>query len=245
MPHHLMPNVFGACFCRQIIVLDVIRDRYILLSHAQSNAVAPHLGLPSAKPAAQSTSVLKQLIDTNLVTAATFPDIDPKLNTNSPPPSTGGMSADRWKLPADAFEHRPAWTSLIKAIDALRSAHGQVARRGLAGLLHLCTRAARQAEQRGLSCGRPDDYAPLVNALNWACLLYPKSTKCLEWCAALMLLCARAGLTLKLIIGVQSFPFYAHAWTEAGGAIIGDSARRREEMSVILEAPNPFLELRP
>lgn len=241
MPHHLMPNVFGACFHRQLIVLDVSRDRYVILSPAQSDALAPHLGLESARPAAPNTPILKQMIDTHLVTAAAFPDRDPKLNTKSPPPSTGGMSADRWKLPDDAFTHRPAVPDLVRALAALRSVHGEVARQKLPGLLLLCGRAA----QRGLRWGQPDDYAPLVNALNWACLLYPQSTKCLEWGAALTLLSARAGLALKLVIGVQSFPFYAHAWTEADGAIIGDSARRREEMSVILEAPHPLLKLHP
>lgn len=238
-----MPQVFGACFCRQLILLDVRRDRYFILSHAQSDAIAPHLGLPSARPAAPNTSILKQLMDAQLVSEATFPDIDPKLNTQSPPPATGGMSADRWKLPDDAFAHRPALPGLVKALQALRSVHTEVARRKLPGLIDLCTQALARAEPRGLRQGQPEDYAPLVNALNWACLFYPQSTKCLEWGAAMTLLSARAGLSLKLVIGIQSFPFYAHAWTEAGGEIIGDSARRRDELSVILEVPNPLLKL--
>ncbi len=247
MLHHLMPNVFGACFSRQIIVLDVIRDRYVILSHAQSKALAPHLGLdlPAAKTAAQNTSFLKTLIDANLVTAATFPNIDPKLNTTSPAPQTGGMSADNWRLPANAFEHKPALPSLIRALRVLTSVHQQAAQRGLIGLLSLCTRALRQAKTRGLRVGLPNDYAPLMRALNWACLLYPRPTKCLEWGVAMTLLCAGADLGLKLVIGVQCFPFYAHAWTEAGGVIIGDSALRREQLSVILETPNPLLDLGP
>nr|QGY72799.1 hypothetical protein [Mycetohabitans sp.] len=36
MPHHLMPNVLGACFARQIILLDVVHDRYAVLTERQS-----------------------------------------------------------------------------------------------------------------------------------------------------------------------------------------------------------------
>ena len=224
-------------------MLDVIRDRYIVLSHAQSAAVAPYLGLDSALFEANTTantSILQKLIDAHLVTEQTFLEIDPKLNSLSPSPQTGGMSANGWKLPEDAFEHRPAWSLIAKAAIALRAVHRQAVKNRLVGILTFCAQAIEQAELR---FGQAEEYIPFVKALNWACLLYPKQTKCLEWSAALTLLCARAGLLSKLIVGVQSFPFYAHAWSETDGVIIGDSSLRREELSVILEFPTPLLEL--
>lgn len=246
MPHHLMPNVFGACFSGQIIFLDVVRDRYAVLSDTQSAALAPHLGLDDERFAQtdtiRNTTILEKLKRANWISATPFPSVDTKLNTFSPSPRTGGMSANSWKLPDNAFMHRPAWTSIAKAMLTLRSVHKCAARHGLAGLLQLYDRARRSAGN-SLCFGQPDNYLPFVDILNWACLFYPQSTKCLEWSVALMLLCARAGFELKLVIGVQSFPFYAHAWTEAAGAIIGDSALRRQELSVILEFPHPLLEL--
>ncbi|GLR02046.1 hypothetical protein GCM10007934_18600 [Mycoavidus cysteinexigens] len=243
MPHHLMPNILGACFSGQIIVLDVIRDRYVVLSHGQSAAVAPYLGLDSASfeaNGAPNRGILQKLIDAHLVTAQTFAAVDPKLNAVSPSPQTGGMSANGWKLADNAFENRPAWSWITRALLDLRAAHKHATKRGLTGILQLCTQAIRQNELR---FGETEEYTPFVNALNWACLFYPKPTKCLEWSAALTLVCARAGLASKLLIGVQSFPFYAHAWSETNHAIIGDSALRREELSVILEFPTPHLEL--
>ncbi|WP_338926280.1 lasso peptide biosynthesis B2 protein [Mycetohabitans endofungorum] len=246
MPHHLMPNVFGACFAKQIILLDVVRDRYAVLTERQSAALASQLGLDvkhfSQAGTIQNSAILEELKRANWISAASFSEVDVKLNTLSPSPQTGGMSANGWKLPDDAFTHRPAWTNIVKATLILRSVHRCAARRGLAGLLQLCNQAHREAKA-GLCVGRPDDYAPFVNTLNWACLFYPRPTKCLEWSVALTMLCARAGLALKLVIGVQSFPFYAHAWSEAGGVVIGDSPLRRKELSVILECPHPLLAL--
>src|SRR5690242_696281 len=109
MFHHLRPFVFGACFSNQIIMLDAVRDRYAVLSHVQSAAVASYLGLKLPNTSidiAQVTPLLKQLIDAQWLTDTTFPDIDPKFNTVSPSPQTGGMSANGWKLPDDAFKHR-------------------------------------------------------------------------------------------------------------------------------------------
>ncbi|WP_232534486.1 lasso peptide biosynthesis B2 protein [Mycoavidus sp. B2-EB] len=243
MPHHLMPNIFGACFSGQIIVLDMIRDRYVVLSHGQSAAVAPYLGLDSAffeAKIASNTGILQKLVDADLVTAQTFSVVDPKLNSVSPSPQMGGMSANGWKLADNAFEHRPAWRWIARALLDLRAAHKSAAKQGLTGVLKRCSQAIGQNELR---FGQTEEYTPFVNALNWACLFYPKPTKCLEWSAALTLVCARAGLASKLIIGVQSFPFYAHAWSETDHAIIGDSTLRREELSVILEFPTPLLEL--
>ncbi len=191
MPYHLMPNIFGARFSGQLIVLDVTCDRYVVLSHAQSAAVAPHLGLDSNSfetDTTQSTTVLQKLIDAHLITAQAFLAIDPKLNSVSPSPQTGGMSANGWKLADNAFEHRPAWSRIAKAVICLRAMHKQAANHGLMGILKFCTQTIGQTELR---FGLAEDYAPLVNALNWACLFYPKPTKCLEWSATLTVLCAR------------------------------------------------------
>ncbi|MCG1042044.1 lasso peptide biosynthesis B2 protein [Mycetohabitans sp. B8] len=244
MPHHLMPHVFGACFAKQLILLDVVRDRYAVLTERQSAALASQLGWKDARfapaEASQPVAMLEELQRAHWVSATSFPEVDAKLNTVSPSPTTGGMSANGWKLPEDAFAHRPAWTHIARALLVLSGVHRCAARRGLAGLLQLCTRAHREASLR---VGAPDDYAPFVNTLNWACLFYPRPTKCLEWSVALTLLCARAGLAAKLVIGVQSFPFYAHAWSEAEGVVIGDSPLRRQELAVILECPHPLLSL--
>jgi hypothetical protein len=41
------------------------------------------------------------------------------------------------------------------------------------------------------------------------------------------------GFDLTLVIGVQNRPFYAHAWVELDGEIIGDDPRLPEQLAVI------------
>lgn len=66
-------------------------------------------------------------------------------------------------------------------------------------------------------------------------MLYYKRTKCLEWACALILLGINHGLSLNLVIGVQNRPFFAHAWVEHLGSIVGDNPRRRQQLAVIYE----------
>jgi hypothetical protein len=42
---------------------------------------------------------------------------------------------------------------------------------------------------------------------------------------------------VNLVIGVQNYPFMAHAWVESNGKIIGDDSRLRENLAIILEEP--------
>lgn len=167
-----MPNVFGTCFSKQIILLDVVRDRYAVLSDTQSAALAPHLGLDdklfAQTDSIQSTAILEKLKRANWISTNLFPVIDAKLNALSPSPKTGGMSANGWKLPDEAFAHRPAWASIAKATLILRSVHKCAAQHGLAGLLRLCDQAHHEAAEH-LRFGQPEEYAPFVNTLNWAC----------------------------------------------------------------------------
>ncbi|WP_052738489.1 lasso peptide biosynthesis B2 protein [Robbsia andropogonis] len=77
--------------------------------------------------------------------------------------------------------------------------------------------------------------AQSVCALNRACLLYPRRTKCLEWSAALVHLCQRRGVDVDLVIGVSGGPFSAHAWVEHDGMVMGDDAERRRQFAVIVD----------
>ena len=53
---------------------------------------------------------------------------------------------------------------------------------------------------------------------------YPRRALCLEQSLTLFLLLRRRGVPAELRLGVQPRPFHAHAWVEAGGRPIGESA---------------------
>ncbi|MGH7447909.1 MAG: lasso peptide biosynthesis B2 protein [Longimicrobiales bacterium] len=57
-----------------------------------------------------------------------------------------------------------------------------------------------------------------------AAAFYPRRALCLEQSLTLFLLLRRRGVRAELRLGVQPRPFRAHAWIDAGGKPIGESA---------------------
>ena len=55
-----------------------------------------------------------------------------------------------------------------------------------------------------------------------AAAFYPGRAQCLEQSLALYFLLRRRGLAVELRIGVQAFPFAAHAWVEHDGRPINE-----------------------
>jgi len=88
-------------------------------------------------------------------------------------------------------------------------------------------------------CNEKDakEFNLLVTALNKACFYFPIRTKCLEWSAALTLLGLRRKWKCNIEIGVQNLPFAAHAWVNAEGRVIADIQDLPETLSVILSEP--------
>jgi hypothetical protein len=55
-----------------------------------------------------------------------------------------------------------------------------------------------------------------------AAAFYPGRAQCLEQSLALFLLLRRRGMPVELRIGVQPFPFTAHAWVEHNGRPVNE-----------------------
>lgn len=92
--------------------------------------------------------------------------------------------------------------------------------------------------------GRTADAAPaergevmgIARTVATAAAFYPGRAQCLEQSLALFLLLRRRGIGADLRIGVQPFPFSAHAWVEHAGRPINE----REDYVTRL-APFPSL----
>ena len=56
-----------------------------------------------------------------------------------------------------------------------------------------------------------------------ATALYPGRSKCLEQTVASYLLLRRRGADVKMRLGVQPYPFFAHAWLEMNGHPLTES----------------------
>lgn len=78
----------------------------------------------------------------------------------------------------------------------------------------------------------------LAGRVGTAMVWYPFGTACLEHSVCLLWMMRRAGCAVDLRIGVQPFPFSAHAWVECGGEPLNESPER-----VALFQPFPVITL--
>ncbi len=68
----------------------------------------------------------------------------------------------------------------------------------------------------------PETVARVCQALNYACVWYPKRVLCLQRSAVLTCLLRSCGVTAQMVMGAQKSPFKAHAWTEVDGRAINE-----------------------
>jgi hypothetical protein len=62
----------------------------------------------------------------------------------------------------------------------------------------------------------------VCRAINIACAIYPKRVMCLQRSAVTTCLLRSCGVPAQMVMGAQTFPFKAHAWTEVAGRAINE-----------------------
>ena len=82
--------------------------------------------------------------------------------------------------------------------------------------------ARRAAGERSLPSGRSIVERTLQNILV-ATAFYPGRSKCLEQSVAGLILLRRRGVPVEMRLGVQPYPFSAHAWLELEGVPVTES----------------------
>jgi hypothetical protein len=90
-------------------------------------------------------------------------------------------------------------------------------RRSLALIRRLCWRAQRVRRPT------PEFLAAVVRKVDTAAAFFPGRAQCLERSLALCLCLWRAGVPVELRMGVQPYPFAAHAWVDYLGEPVGES----------------------
>jgi hypothetical protein len=74
----------------------------------------------------------------------------------------------------------------------------------------------------------------ICDAVNNACVWYPRRVLCLQRSAVTTCLLRNCGVPAKMVMGIQDLPFKAHAWTEVNGRAINER-RDVEKVYTILE----------
>lgn len=70
--------------------------------------------------------------------------------------------------------------------------------------------------------GRAGLIEEVCEAVNHACIWYPKRVLCLQRSAVTTCLLRSFGVPANMVLGTQILPFKAHAWTEVNGVAVNE-----------------------
>jgi hypothetical protein len=226
---HLRSHIYGAQFRQEMILLDIRRDKYYICSPGLSEQLFELLDYTKIH------SLSHEEDEQTLVTSAILEKKEkPYPYFIDRKPDSIGVSNVDWRLPLSNKKVKlnlkvfAAFMTLLKVHLTIRFLGFE---RGI--------RLIKNARKSRLNYIIPSIEAleDLVGILNKACLIYPKRTKCLEWAITFVLLSLKRHWKCNLEIGVQNYPFMAHAWVECDGKVVMDSQDLRERLGIILNEP--------
>lgn len=241
MPYRLRKHIYITQFRDEFILLDLKQDTYTICfqklsdllmglleenkSTSEDNHLIKHLSLNSEELAS-----VQQLIDDNIIEEKNSPSpfhIDRK-------PDTQGVSNVDWSLP---LENKIISVNIkvLKAFVTLLQVNIFMKVRGFYSTIQLIKK--HRKKESNYIIPSDEELRDLATIVNKACLLYPTRTKCLEWAMTYVLMALKQGWKCNLEIGVQNYPFMAHAWVECDGKVVTDSQDLREGLAIILNEP--------
>lgn len=84
-------------------------------------------------------------------------------------------------------------------------------------------RVVRDCKVSRKNCS-PGKAGVVCEAVNLACVWYPKDVLCLQRSAVTTYLLRKSGIAAQMVLGAQELPFKAHAWVEVSGNVINERA---------------------
>jgi hypothetical protein len=235
-------------FRKEVILLDLRKDKYHIFDPNQSEKLeyvlqnqwykSDHVffSVHKIKAPKFSTEAINCFID-NLIKAGFLqPNLQKKMSLGfkEASQSPGSENID-WHLPLNNSEIKFN-TKTILFLLTLAKIHFVTKFMGLENLVKIITQSKKRKKDTFLP--PLEDINALCSSLNHACRLYPVRTKCLEWASSLTLVGLDFGWDITLNIGVQNYPFMAHAWAEIGGEVVFDDTSLPKTLSKILSVPS-------
>ncbi len=93
--------------------------------------------------------------------------------------------------------------------------------------------ARRLAERAGGAGLMPEEVERTAYRVAIAAAFFPGRAVCLEQSLALYVLLRRRGVRADFRLGVQVYPFYAHAWVELDGEPVNEDPERVERFRAL------------
>ena len=227
-------HVYISQFQDELILLDTKKDKYTICSNEFSELLLALLDLK--KPVLsedfllQKVTAIQQLINEGIIERKKNPFtyyIDRKIDSE-------GVSNVDWTLPIEKKKVDFNF-SVFQALVTLIYIHFCIKFKGLYSTIQLIKKSRKIGSNYIIPQG--EELVCLANTVSKACFIYPKRTKCLEWAMTFILLALKRNWKCNLEIGVQNYPFFAHAWVECDGKVVMDSGDLRSGLSIILNEP--------
>ena len=239
MYYHLSDHIYITQFQGELILLDTKLDKYTVCFQQTADTIMSvleetHCNVAN-KPSGTSFALhdlpnLQILIDGDIIEKQEVPFpfyIDRKIDSK-------GVSGVDWTLPLENKKVRVSM-QVLQALGTLIKVNFYIKVRGFYNTIQLIKRSQKPHETYII----PSDESlrDLANIVNKTCLIYPTRTKCLEWAMTFVLLALKRNWKCNLEIGVQNYPFMAHAWVECDGKTVMDSQELRTGLGIILNEP--------
>ena len=232
-------------FKDQAIILDLKKDKYYVLIEKLSRILYSSLmnGLllendryrlaGSDLNADLSNKFIQDLIAKDILSKKNKPSL--KSSHISKEEGKSGLENVDWRLPTSGVTISLFRPAVLKCYLTLIKVHFSLKLFGFYGLIKMVKRN-RPPDELSVQPSA-QDLKNLSDNLNKACLLFPKKIKCLEWATSFVLMSLSYKWPCNLVIGVQNFPFLAHAWVEYNNEVIFDDKLLPTHLSIMLAEP--------
>jgi len=241
---HLLNHIRSCIFKDEIIVLDLKKDKYITIQEPEAKLFLLLINQPFYKKGNIYVPIIKKSnqeeFDLDKINLAINFLRENKILSEKDysfpyrsriHKATEGMQNIDWRL-TTALTEKADLKLIIQCYFYLIKVFFILKFKGFFKLINYLQKKAKngwaiQAKQMD----------KLIISLNKACAFFPVKVKCLEWSTTLALLAYKKQLKCFLNIGVQNYPFRAHAWVEFNKKVVCDYPELPHSLAVILKEP--------
>ncbi len=210
----LREGVWAALICDELVLLDIDADAYFGLDVEMTQTLIALMndGVDPCELTDCNSEAFETIVsltrESLICMSSTSPH--PGCRWYSVPREPGGLSVCAWR-PYESLllpSSRCRLSTKLEALAALTRCHISIALFRLQGVMNLLNIDTRHNRLRNVD---RNELAELRDAVNQVRIWYPYQVDCLLGSAALTLMAICHQWPVQLVIGVQNYPFYAHA----------------------------------
>jgi Transglutaminase-like superfamily len=245
----LAKEIYATEFEDAVIILNVAHDQYLSLI----DAAAKHFKCIVSTPFTyhETNKYIPCIEHCDEGTVQSFNDwITEFLNqgfiikTNSPETKkvnpgakvSGGLREYRWDTKKDWKPLRKtSYYATLKALLTLIRVNRTIKKQSMRGLFSLVNTTKTFIAPTNIP---KEPLEHIIAAVDSATKLYPKKTYCLGWATTFVIEARKKGINCNLVVGIQTNPFYAHAWAQLeDNTVVNDDPQITEVLSIIATLP--------